>query len=276
MKYENPPIREGINTRKTSPIKTFLVLLSGLLVVLAISAWLLGMLGGYLASKIPYSQEKRLAQAYSQEVLPKTELMDYLQGLADKVSIAMKLAPEMNITVHYVAEDVDNAFATIGGNIFLYKGLLERLPNENALAMLIAHEIGHVKNRDPIVSVGQGAAISTGMILLLGSTDTGILGSTGLFTQMQFSREMEIRSDEVGLKAIQQIYGHVGGALELYKVLQAVSDSSLLEPPQFFSTHPANELRVNELSELITQRGWLQDASVTKLPESFSVWLSGS
>jgi len=123
MKYENPLIPEGINTSKTHPLKTFLILVAGLLAILIISAWLLGAGGGYLASKIPYSQEKRLAQAYSEEAAPRTEILDYLQTLADKVSAAMQLAPEMKITVHYVAEDVENAFATIGGNIFLYKGL---------------------------------------------------------------------------------------------------------------------------------------------------------
>lgn len=276
MKYENPPLPEGINTSKTHPLKTFFILVTGLLLVLIISAWLLGVGGGYLAGKIPYSQEKRLAKTYSEAAAPRTALLDYLQTLADKVGTAMQLAPEMKITVHYVAEDVENAFATIGGNIFLYKGLLEKLPNENALAMLIGHEIGHVKHRDPIVSIGQNAAISTGMMLLLGSTDTGILGSTGLLTQMQFSRDMEIRSDETGLIAIERLYGHVSGALDLYSVLEAISESSPLEPPQFFSTHPVSQTRMKELSELIVARQWQQNAPVTLFPEQFSTWLSES
>ena len=276
MKYENPLIPEGINTSKTHPLKTFLILVAGLLAILIISAWLLGAGGGYLASKIPYSQEKRLAQAYSEEAAPRTEILDYLQTLADKVSAAMQLAPEMKITVHYVAEDVENAFATIGGNIFLYKGLLEKLPNENALAMLIGHEIGHVRHRDPIVSIGQNAAISTGMMLLLGSTDTGILGSTGLLTQMQFSRDMESRSDETGLIAVEQLYGHVSGVLDLYRVLDSISEASPLDPPQFFSTHPISETRINELSELIVEMGWKEKAAVTPFPKQFSTWLSDS
>ena len=276
MKYENPPIREGINTTKTHPLKTFFILLIGLLLVLITSAWLLGVGGGYLASKIPYSQEVRLAQTYAEEAPVRTVLLDYLQTLADKVGVAMQLAPEMNITVHYIADDVDNAFATIGGNIFLYKGLLKKLPNENALAMLIAHEIGHVRHRDPIVSLGQNAAISTGMMLLLGSTDTGILGSTGLLTQMQFSRDMESRSDEAGLIAVETLYGHVNGALDLYRTLEVISQSSLLEQPEFLSTHPMSEARMKELSELIVQRGWRDDLPVTPFPDQVSIGLSGS
>lgn len=277
MKYENPLLPEGINTSKSHPLKTFLILVTGLLLVLIVSAWLLGIGGGYLASKIPYAQEKRLAETYAEAAAPRTQLLDYLQGLADKVSVAMQLESEMKITVHYVAEDVENAFATIGGNIFLYKGLLEKLPNENALAMLIGHEIGHVRHRDPIISIGQNAAISTGMMLLLGSTDTGILGSTGLLTQMKFSREMETRSDETGLVAVQRLYGHVNGALGLYSVLDAISESSILdEPSQFFSTHPVSDTRIKELSELIVEKEWLLSMPVTPLPKLFSTWLSES
>lgn len=275
MKYENPPIREGINTSEAHPLRTFLVLLAGLLVVLIASAWLLAKSGGYLASKIPYAQEKRLAAVYSEEAPPRTELLNYLQALADNVGTAMQLTADMQITVHYVDEAVENAFATIGGNIFLYKGLLEKLPNENALAMLIAHEIGHVKHRDPIVSLGQGASVSMGMMLLLGSTDNSLLGSAGLLTQMQFSREMESRSDEVGLMAVEKLYGHVGGALDLYAVLDEIGQSSVLEPPQLFSTHPMSKTRLKELSELIAKKAWLQDSAVTPLPQQFSTWLSG-
>lgn len=274
MKYETPKIPEGINTTATHPLKTFSILIVGLFVVLLVSAWLLGIGGGYLASKIPYEQEKRLAETYQEVAAPQTELLVYLQQLADRVAVAMSLDESMKITIHYVAEPVDNAFATIGGNIFLYKGLLEKLPNENALSMLIAHEIAHVVNRDPIVSVGQNAAISMGMMLLLGSADKGILGSTGLLTQMNFSRDMESHADERGLTAVERLYGHVGGALGLYQVLESISHAEPLSQPEFFSTHPESDTRLKDLAGLIAKNEWQNKLEVTPLPDAFSAWLS--
>ena len=274
MKYETPKIPEGINTTSTHPLKTFSILIVGLLVVLLASAWLLGLGGGYLAAKIPYEQEKRLAESYQEAAAPQTELLVYLQKLADSVALAMELDESMKITIHYVADPVDNAFATIGGNIFLYKGLLEKLPNENALAMLIAHEIAHVVNRDPIVSVGQNAAISMGMMLLLGNADGGVLGSTGLLTQMNFSRDMESHADKKGLKAVEYIYGHVSGALGLYQVLDSISHAEPLSQPEFFSTHPKSDTRLEDLADLIEKNGWQQKQKITPLPNAFSTWLS--
>lgn len=276
MKYENPEIPEGINITQVHPLKTFSILVVGLLAVLLLSAWLLGVGGGYLASKIPYEQERRLAETYQKEMVHgETELQAYLQQLADRVSSSMGLDESMKITIHYMNVSVDNAFATIGGNVFLYRGLLEKLPSENALAMLIAHEIAHVVHRDPITSVGQNAAISMGMMLLLGNADSGVLGSTGLLTQMNFSRDMESQADERGIKAVEHLYGHVNGALDLYQVLESISETSSLSQPEFFSTHPESDTRLDDLSGLISENNWLNQEKITPLPESFSAWLSG-
>lgn len=274
MKYETPEIPEGINTTQVHPLKTFSILLTGLLVVLLLSAWLLGLGGGYLARKIPYEQEKRLADTYQQGSGVESELQVYLQTLADRVSRAMKLDKAMSITIHYVDEPVENAFATIGGHVFLYKGLLEKLPSENALAMLIAHEIAHVMHRDPMVSVGQSAAISTGMMLLLGHSDKGILGSAGLLTQMNFSRDMEADADQKGLKAVNELYGHVSGALGLYEALESIDRAMPISQPEFFSTHPESGTRLKDLSVLIASNGWAQSETLTPLPDLFSLWLS--
>ena len=275
MEYENPEIPEGINTTSTHPLKNLAVLLGSLLVLLALGAWLLGMTGAYLAAKIPYSQELRLAEQYAEPVAASTPIERYLQQLADQVGRSMELPSGMKITVHYVDEGVDNAFATLGGNVFLYRGLLEKLPNENALAMLIAHEAAHVLHRDPIVSVGQNAAISVGLMVVLGDTGaSGILGSAGLLTQLQFSRSMENKADEAGLLAVQRIYGHLGGALDLYRVLESISDANPVNPPAFFSTHPVSEARFSHLSELIAENGWSANGDVQALPESFSVWMT--
>lgn len=274
MKYESPEIPEGINVSSSHPLKNLAVLLVGLLGLLVISAWLLGMAGAYLATKIPYDQELRIAEQYA-EPASDLPIERYLQQLADQVSKSMELPAGMRIKMHYVSADVDNAFATLGGNVFLYRGLLEKLPSENALAMLIAHEAAHVLHRDPIVSVGQNAAIAMGLMVVLGDTGTsGILGSAGLLTKLQFSRAMESAADEVGLRAVQGVYGHLGGALDLYRVLESISEANPVNPPAFFSSHPRSGARFSRLSELIAENGWSAKGEVRALPESFSVWMT--
>ena len=60
--YHNPQIPEGINVSQTNPLLTFLKLFSAILVILAISAWLLGKSGAWLATLIPFEKEVQLTQ----------------------------------------------------------------------------------------------------------------------------------------------------------------------------------------------------------------------
>lgn len=147
----------------------------------------------WLASLVPFEQELKVSALYPEsddEPQTRPELQSYLDDLVKRLQPAMDLPEGMTITLHYQSEDVENAFATIGGNILLYKGLLKALPNENSLAMLIAHEMAHVKFRHPIKAASQSIAVSTGIKLLMGYSNVDLLGNAGLYTQLHFSRSM--------------------------------------------------------------------------------------
>ena len=280
MKYENPHIPEGINTSPEHPLRTFFMLSLGLLVVISFSAWLLGIASGFLAKQVSWEQELQLAGQYAvelEETVPTGSSMQrYLQSLSNRVAKSMQLPEEMNIKVGYVDDGLENAFATLGGHVFFFRGLLERLDSENALAMLLAHEIGHIRHRDPIVSVGQGAAISLGTMLLLHKNDAQLLSSAGLLTQMNFGRDMERAADEIGLQAVNELYGHVGGALDLYRVLGSLSDDDedFQSATAFFATHPASRDRLDDLQNLAEQKNWPLIGELTPLPADFEDWLS--
>lgn len=278
--YHNPQIPEGINVTKTNPLLTFVKLFSVILIILAISAWLLGKSGAWLATLIPFEKEVQLTlEELTEKNSSKTnkQLQQYLNSIVARLEPAMQLPEGMHVQIHYESEDVENAFATLGGHLFFYKGLLKRLPNENALAMLIAHEMAHVKHRDPIRSMGQKVAITTGIKAMLGYSNVGLLGNAGLYTQLHFSRDMETKADEEGIRAMHKAYGHIGGALDLYDILKNLSaEHSLLKPITFFSTHPLDDQRVGHLNELVDEEGWLLEKGqedIIELPEGFKGWL---
>lgn len=278
--YQNHQPPEGINTSPDHPVLTFIKLLAGMIVVMLLVAWLLGFSGSWLAGLVPFEQELQLSEAYLDEDDVKgevhPELAVYLEDLAERLTPGMNLPEGMKIRINYVPENVENAFATLGGNVLLYRGLLARLPNENSLAMLIAHEMAHVRLRHPIRSAGQSLAISTGIKLMMGYSDVDILGNTGLYTQLHFSRSMETDADEAGLTAVHSVYGHVNGAVDLYKTLREIGEDYGQEAASsaFFSTHPLDQERIYNLTRIATEQGWLDDKAVIQpLPPEFEDWL---
>lgn len=274
--YRNPQLPEGINTTPGHPLWTFIKLFSAIAIVLVIAAWFLGKSGAWLASLIPYSQEVAISKTYAEEVKNKDhpEMQAYLQSLADRLTPNMDLPEGMQIYVHYESENVENAFATLGGHIFLYRGLLEKLDSENSLAMLVAHEMAHVKQRHPIKAAGQNVAISQGMKYLLGYSHINLLGKAGLYTQLHFSRSMESEADEYGLGALYKTYGTAAGAIDLFETLHQVSLASGNDSKTpFFSTHPLDEQRIQHLQEFAQEKGWLGEQELIPLPSGFKDWL---
>jgi predicted Zn-dependent protease len=198
---------------------------------------------------------------------------NYLQRVADRLVVDGRMALEdgMTIRVHYIDEPEVNAFATLGGHVAAYRGLIERMPDENALAMVVAHEIAHVQHRHPIASLGRGVAF--GAVLSLFSAGAGssvadsVLGRSGLLTILTFNRTQEAEADETGVAALAKAYGHAGGATDTFDVLrQAAAEAGLREPPEFLSTHPVTDDRLERLSVVIRRNGWPAEGTRTPVP----------
>lgn len=232
----------------------------GVVIVAAIS--LLAVLAQWLVTFIPFEKEQQwlgsIGHSFIQSQTEKhtsvnhQEIETYLQNLANELGKTQGLPEEIKITIHYVESDTVNAFATLGGNVVIFKGLLEKMPHENALSMVMAHEIAHIKHRHPIVALGRGAAIGLSLISLSGIGDGSIsqqlIGNIGLLTAMSFSRSQETKSDEEAIETLLNYYGHLEGANVLFHTLQTEYEGA--EPPQFFSTHPNTEERIRRIEDI--------------------------
>ena len=280
MKYRNPTLPEDINTSKVHPLREFVVLSLGALALVAALAVTLGYFGGQLSRwLVSVETETQWAEGL-QDKLDETEtpapLRSYLDSLGDRVRSVTALPAGMQLKLIYNDDEAVNAFATLGGTVLIYRGLLEKIPHENALVMLIAHESAHLEHRDPIVSIGSAIGIQTAIALLFSSSDVTPLQDVGLYTQLAFSRDMEQDADMTALQALVDIYGHVSGADDLFKIIQSERrEMGNAEPPAFLNTHPLDEQRIDNIRHVARERGWRSDLPTTPLPEQFKAWLAG-
>jgi len=281
MKYSNPEIPEGINASVQHPLKEFFLLTAGILGGLLIVIVALTLLADRLAIYIPFELEMELATRVMDEEDANVESLpveDYLNRLANKIAIEQALPDEMQITVHYVDDELVNAFATLGGHLFMFRGLLEKLPHENALAMVLAHEIAHIKYRHPIRSMGRGIlfGLAIGMVSsTLGNAMTDqVLANTGGLTVLKFSRDQEREADQTALDSLYQLYGHVEGADALFEILEQVNGNKSLQMPEFFSTHPLSENRINNIYSFQTAHPTAANIATVPLPDAYAAWLA--
>ncbi len=283
MHYENRPPTEGINVTQSNPLVQFVKLGVTAVVLVVLLMVVLQVSGGWVAKRVPFSFELRVMQELDVDFGHNSEhpqMANYLNELAQKVSLSMDLPDTFEFTVHYNNQDVFNAFATIGGNLMFYKGLLEDMPNENTLAMVMAHEIAHVVHRDPVASLGGGVASTLALLAFTGSTGSNIagsvLGNAGTVTSVQFTRGMEQSADELAVTALRNVYGHLNGATQLFQMFSDARGpesqaSTLLDG--FLSTHPLDENRVLAVQKRAGLEGWSLEGELTPLPDGFASWL---
>lgn len=275
MEYSNPELPEDINTSKSSPLKEFFILTVGLMAIVFLIAYTLILVVDNFADKIPFALEKALPISGFIEKQNSEKLSPYLESVSQKVIKSFNLPEEMEITVHYVNDDTVNAFATLGGHIVLYRGLLEKLKHEDEIAMVIAHEVAHIKYRHPILSASHGIVV--GLVLSIISSSSGesvvsdLMGTTGMATLTKFSREFEYQSDKDAINSLIKIYGHAGGALGLFKVFESEfgKDKSF----EFLATHPLTKNRITQTKEMIESHNILKSYKMKALPAEFRLWL---
>lgn len=253
MSYENPDVPHEVNVARDNPLVEFLRLLAGVALVVVAVAAVLYFAGGWLARLIPFATERSWVGdsvvGVAVERSPENaELERYLQGLTDELAAAMQLPDGMTVRVHVTRMGVPNAFATLAGHIVVTNELYRVMPSENALAMVLAHEIAHVEARDPIASLGGGASLALVLALVSGEAD-GLVPQLTTLVALGYSRSAEAAADERALTALIAKYGHAGGAASVFEVLAQHKGSAAEKVPSFLSTHPADEDRIAGLKD---------------------------
>lgn len=268
-RYTNPPIPEGINVTDEHPLKEFVWLGGGVLAAVVALVIVFAWLGHIVGSLVPFETERQMAASVGQFFGSASDEPDrvLLQTLANRLTAADPLPQGMSVTVHVLDDETINAFATLGGHIVVARGLLDAMPSENALALVLGHEIAHVRERHVIRTLSRGVLTSLAMAVLFGASEAdlaeGFAGHAGITAGLTFSRAQEREADALALRAVHALYGHVAGAGALFDTMAA---SGRRAPPEWLSTHPEDGKRGDALAVLAQRNGWPMVGELTPAP----------
>jgi predicted Zn-dependent protease len=207
---------------------------------------------------MPASQMDQMgATAYAQmkeqqPTLQTGKEVTYVRCIAD--AITDTLGTNQSWEVNVFKDDSANAFALPGGKIGVHTGLLNVAKTPDQLAAVIGHEIGHVMAQHSNERMSIQMATQTGMQLLqvMSGEQTQekqmIFGLLGLGTQvgvsLPFSRKHETEADLIGLKLMAQAGFDPRASVDLWQNMAKASGGA---PPEFLSTHPSSQSRIEEL-----------------------------
>jgi len=272
----NPQPTEDINITKVHPLKEFFLLSSGILFLITLFIIVLSFTADTVTKYIPFEIEHSLVNTVEIDIGTDTTgpIPAYLQTLASNLSDNMGLPEGMDIKVSVINSDTVNAFATLDGNVVFFTGLLDVIPDENTLAMVMAHEIAHIKLRHPLRALGRGVVVGIALATITGAASNdvvaGLIGNTGLLTALSFSRDQESAADKLAVEALVKHYGHAGGSEELFEVFNQLNGQSNNKIAEFFATHPLTQNRSKSINKQAQPNGWPLKGETTNIPGSIA------
>lgn len=155
-------------------------------------------------------------------------------------------------------DDVLNAFATPGGFIYVYTGLIKFLDRADDLAGVMGHEIAHASLRHSKEQLQQQLGLQFLITIALGdgsAADAAALASNLL--TLQFSRNDETEADEYSVIYLQATDYACNGAATFFEKIEADGGNGV---PAFLSTHPDPGSRVENINAKATELGCSTEA----------------
>jgi predicted Zn-dependent protease len=172
--------------------------------------------------------------------------------------------------------DQINAFALPGGKVGVYTGLLKLAQSDDELACVMGHEIAHVSSRHGAERTSQtmligGIGVIGAIAMEAKDVDPGkrnaVLAAYGLGSTLgyilPYSRTHETEADSIGLRFAAGA-GYDPRAAAKFWVRMSEAHKNSAKPPEWLSTHPADQTRIKNLQELAPQYMPLYEASKSR------------
>ena len=193
-------------------------------------------------SEFPILDENEFSVAYNYLNGIKNEILN-----SGEVTYADEFVWELKIIEN---DNVLNAFATPGGYIYVYTGLIKFLDKEDDLAGVLGHEIAHADQRHSSKQLQRVYGIQILLSIILGQDPSAlqeiVAGLAGNLATLKFGREAESEADEYSVIYLAETDYQCNATFSFFQKM--IDTQQTGQTPEFLSTHPNPEDRVADIN----------------------------
>lgn len=203
--------------------------------------------------------------------VPDDQLQAYVTEVGNRlVGQVEPGVPELPWEFTLLDSEVINAFALPGGKVFITRGLARRFNTEAQLAGVLGHEIGHVTARHGnqrmskqlgfniligAAAIGVGVADSDSDVRKYGQYAVPAMAIGGNVILLKYGRDEESQADLLGMRYMARAGYHPAGQREVMQILADASGAgSGGRPPEWLSTHPFPETRIDRINQILAEQ----------------------
>jgi beta-barrel assembly-enhancing protease len=139
-----------------------------------------------------------------------------------------------------------NAFASLGGNIVIFSGLLKLADSPEEVAAVLAHEIGHVEEKHVSKTLVSKLGVAMLSSILTGGDPTLVLEILEMTLSNTFSRSQEDKADDFSLELLEKSGIPPSSLATFFKKMKKINDFGYEKQLEFFSTHPETDKRIRK------------------------------
>lgn len=139
-------------------------------------------------------------------------------------------------------DDIQNAFCTPGGYIYIYTGLIKYLDSKSALAGVMGHEMAHADKRHSTDQLTKIYGIQTLLDVALGKNQGMVSQIASQLVSLEFSRDNETEADQFSVHYLCPTKYRADGSADFFQKI--IDEGTASSPPEFLSTHPNPDNRV--------------------------------
>jgi len=220
------------------------------------------MIGCNPKSLVSTSQEIDIGRQASQQVESQYRVVNdpQLNSLVNNLGQALvSCSDRQDIKYTFKILDIKevNAFSLPGGWIYVNKGLIdETRGNNDQLAGVIAHEIGHVAARHHAAQMGREVQANILIGTLTKGDVTTLASIAANFTLLRWSRKQEYEADKLGIEEMWRCRNkgdayNAQGLVDFFGTLEAKSKKDPSKFEQALSTHPVTSERTKRAQQYL-------------------------
>lgn len=232
------------------------------------------------------SEEARMGLGAFEQIKKEEKISQDVEAINQVQRVGTRIAASVgrdlpNAEWEFVVFESDelNAFALPGGKVGVYTGLLKLAGSDDELATVMGHEIAHVSSRHgaerasqqyAVAGVGLAAAVAMEVKDVDPAKRNAILAAYGagstVGVMLPYSRLHETEADAIGLRFAAGAGYDPRAAAAFWKKMVAANKGQA-KPPEFLSSHPAEETRIKNLEQLAPQYMPLYESARKRIEE---------
>ncbi len=254
LHFHNPSMQ---NTRL---YRTLGATLGVLLMVAGLYCWGIPSMAAVATPYVPAGWEDQLGRQVINHLAPEarqchdSDRLRKLDHILETLAATRRESP-YHIRLFVVDDPAVNAFATPGGGVVLFRGLLEKTDSPEQLAGILAHELQHIYQRHTTRAILEQTASTWLVTAMSGDLSGGVawgLEGARIMGTLHYSRAHETEADAAGLHMLQAAGIDPAAMVIFYGILQ---DAAQVHegPADFLSTHPNMQERLDNLMSLTGQ-----------------------